>query len=60
MKKVFRLSQFAIVGIVTLMLSITSGFAGPKRGGDYIIPVVQFPPHFNAAIKSGSELYLDV
>ncbi len=56
MKKIFRLSQFVIVGIVTIMFSITPGFAGPKRGGDYIIPVVQFPPHFNAAIKSGSEL----
>jgi len=35
---------------------LTTGIAGPKRGGDLISLFAQFPPHFNCAIKSGAAI----
>ncbi|MFT5133434.1 MAG: peptide/nickel transport system substrate-binding protein, partial [Gammaproteobacteria bacterium] len=46
-----------IVAITTTMFALTPGFAEPKKGGDLIAIYSQFPPHFNAAIKSGATLY---
>jgi len=56
MKKRIRFFRKMAVMLATALLLSSTSFAAPKRGGDYIFPVGQFPPHFNAAIKSGTDL----
>jgi len=56
MKKTSKLGQFVVLGIVAVIFSLTTGFAGPKRGGDLIALYGQFPPHFNCGIKSGAAI----
>lgn len=51
-----RFNRHLVLGLVVLMITAVSSFAAPKRGGDYIIPAAQFPPHFNSGIASGAAI----
>lgn len=53
MKGITRFSCYLLLGLMILIFSAGSTFAGPKQGGDFILGGGQFPPHFISAIKSG-------
>ncbi|MCP4753520.1 MAG: ABC transporter substrate-binding protein [Proteobacteria bacterium] len=53
MKKKSEFGRYLILGLGLFLISTLTSLAEPKRGGDYILPAAQFPPHFNSAIQSG-------
>ena len=52
-----RISRHLFLGLSVLIISASISFANPKPGGDLVVPVDGFPPHFNSAIKTGFSIY---
>ncbi len=53
MKRTSRFGLYIVLCLFVFMTMTATGFAEPKRGGDYIWAMGQFPPHFNSALRSG-------
>ena len=56
MKIGIRFYRNMVAALFVGLIMFGTSFAGPKRGGDMIALYWQFPPHFNAAIKSGAAI----